>query len=154
VSEKATAMERFVRESNRIEGILREPLQREIDAHAAFLALRMVTLADLEAFVADIAGVPLRRVVGQDVRVGGHVPPPGGPVIERELNYLLRDVATGRSPYEVHVDYELLHPFMDGNGRSGRVLWAWQMRDQGQDPFSLPFLHRFYYQTLDAARTD
>ena len=48
---------------------------------------------------------------------------------------------------ETHVRYELLHPFLDGNGRSGRALWLWLM---GQAP--LGFLHTFYYQTLSAAR--
>jgi hypothetical protein len=147
-----TGVERFVRESNRIEGISREPLQRELDAHAAFLALPTVTVEDLESFVSLIAGVPLRRAVGQDVSVGSHVPPPGGPEIERDLARLLDVANADNDPYEVHVSYELLHPFLDGNGRSGRVLWAWQMRRLGRDPFSLPFLHRFYYQSLDAAR--
>ena len=48
--------------------------------------------------------------------------------------------------------YEMLHPFMDGNGRSGRALWAWMMLRLGQDPFALLFLHRFYYQTLENSR--
>lgn len=48
-------------------------------------------------------------------------------------------------PWEVHIAYEMLHPFTDGNGRSGRMLWAWQMRN-----FPLDFLHTFYYQTLNA----
>jgi len=41
---------------------------------------------------------------------------------------------------------------MDGNGRTGRAIWAWQMQRLGRDPFALPFLHRFYYQTLEAIR--
>jgi len=49
--------------------------------------------------------------------------------------------------FEVHLDYEHLHPFTDGNGRSARMLWAWQMRE-----FPLGFLHTFYYQALSLRR--
>jgi hypothetical protein len=53
----------------------------------------------------------------------------------RRIN--VRDIG----PYPAHIRYEKLHPFMDGNGRSGRAIWALMMR--GRDPFSLPFLHRW-----------
>ncbi len=56
------------------------------------------------------------------------------------------------SPFEAHVAYEKSHPFMDGNGRSGRAIWAWMMQREGLDPYSLQFLHRWYYQSLNAAR--
>lgn len=143
----------FVDESNRIEGIRRAATDYEIAAHAAFMVLREVTVADMESFVTEVAARPLRRAVGQDVYVGNHRPPPGGPGIEPELRSILAVANAGDwTPYDVHVAYETLHPFMDGNGRSGRVLWAWQMRNEGLDPFSLPFLHRFYYQSLDGGR--
>jgi hypothetical protein len=143
----------FVAESNRIEGIDRV-LDHEIAAHIAFLSLlSYVTLEDLEIFVDKIASVPLRRSLGQDVRVAGHVPPPGGPAIETDTKTLLAEInAYELTPYEAHIRYETLHPFLDGNGRSGRALWAWQMLREGKDPFALPFLHCFYYQALDGAR--
>jgi hypothetical protein len=112
-----------------------------------------MTVGALEEFVEVVAARPLRRAVGQDVRVGNHRPPRGGPSIEGHLEDLLSAVNGGRvSPYEAHRRYETLHPFLDGNGRSGRALWAWQMLRDGLDPFALPFLHRWYYQSLDAAR--
>lgn len=51
------------------------------------------------------------------------------------------------SPFTTHLRYESIHPFSDGNGRSGRALWLWQMK--GRAP--LGFLHQFYYQTLAAS---
>lgn len=38
---------------------------------------------------------------------------------------------------------------MDGNDRSGRILWAWQMIEHNISPgLSLGFLHALYYRTL------
>ena len=148
----------FIRESQRIEGITRDPLPREIEAHETFLALEEVMIADLEKFVGDVAGAGLRRLPGMNVIVGSHEPPPGGPKIEAELSELLtvlHNTVEGHSsisPWEAHVEYETLHAFTDGNGRSGRVLWAWQMLREGRDPFALGFLHAAYYQALEASR--
>jgi hypothetical protein len=145
----------FVKQSNAIEGIHGFVKPGVMEAHIRFLSYDSIGVGAMEEFVREVAARPLRRAPGQDVRVGAHFPPPGGPAIERELTSILIVANTGDwSPYDVHRAYEHLHPFLDGNGRSGRVLWAWQMRNEGHDPFALPFLHRWYYQSLDAARSD
>jgi len=150
-------LSRFVAESNRVEGISRPPTEREIAAHEAFLDLPAIEVADLENLVAvctDRRG-RLRGQFGMDVIVGQRIPPPGGIAVVEGLRELLISVnCCERTPWQAHVEYECLHPFLDGNGRSGRALWAWQMWRDGLDPFALPFLHRFYYQTLDNARPD
>ena len=141
----ADALERFVIESNAIEGIDREPTEAEIRAHVRFLEGEVVVAA-LESFVAAVQpGAELRRLRGMDVRVGNHVPPRGGAAILASLIPLLR---ADLSPFERHIHYETLHPFMDGNGRSGRVLWLHDMG--GIEHVPLGFLHTFYYQTLRA----
>jgi hypothetical protein len=143
----------FIVESNQIEGITDPPTDAQIEAHKRILALPQIRVRDLEAFVADVAGTMLRRQPNRRMRVGGNPTPPGGPAIERELRWLLDRANAGvDSPHTTHVQYELLHPFFDGNGRSGRALWAWQMQQLALDPFIRPFLHSFYYQTMDAAR--
>ncbi|HEX5591981.1 MAG TPA: Fic family protein [Solirubrobacterales bacterium] len=142
----------FVRESNRIEGITRDPEPYELEAHQRLIACDYLTLKSVEDFVFDICGKRLRREPGMNVRVGPHVPPPGGPEIPNALDYILTRInQRSLNPYEAHVYYETLHPFMDGNGRSGRAIWNWQMQRERHDPYALPFLHRFYYQALDAA---
>jgi hypothetical protein len=142
----------FVAESNRIEGITRKPTDEELLAHKAFLGLPEVGVADLGVLVRELAPhAKLRSLHGLDVRVGNHYPPRGGPEILERLSRLLIQVGSGSStPWRIHIDYETLHPFTDGNGRSGRALWAWQMHNARNERFmTMGFLHLFYYQTLD-----
>jgi hypothetical protein len=141
----------FIAESNRIEGIVRPTRKVEKEAHEELLGLSEISVNDLVVFVGMIAGTHLRDSVGDDVYVGAHIPPPGGPLIRPALEAIL-DNAYRHSAFRTHVEYETLHPFIDGNGRSGRALWVWCMRKLGADPFTLPFLHRFYYQSLQGAR--
>ena len=69
----------FVRESNRIENI-KDTIGADIAAHQRLLDLEKVRVPDLEMFVRTITrDHVLRDKVGLDVRVGGHIPPSGGP---------------------------------------------------------------------------
>ncbi len=145
----------FVVESNRIEGILRDPRCDEIAAHVEFLSLAEVTVADVSQFVWQVANAPIRKCRGMDVMIGSHRPPRGGKEVPAELAIIL-SLAMDREishPYSTHRKYETLHPFMDGNGRSGRALWAWQMLHHDYWPgLKLGFLHAYYYQSLEASR--
>lgn len=146
-----------VLESNRIEGILRLPSRAELMEFERFMALSSVTVPDLVRFVDFYQpGAVLRDRVGLNVRVGSHVAPRGGPGIESELRRLLDeanlfpDGAREEFAYQAHHAYETLHPFTDGNGRSGRMLWYWMM---GSHAFAtLGFLHAWYYQSLQEGR--
>ena len=139
----------FMRESLRIEGIHRAPTDAELSATAEFLRRETVSVDDLVALVSVYApGKRLRTKLNMNVRVGLYVAPKGGPQIKSLLRAILTDVVRGEHPWHTHRAYERLHPFMDGNGRSGRTLWLWQM-ERRYDGAPLGFLHHFYYQTLE-----
>ena len=141
----------FIRESNHIEGIDREPTQFEIGTATRFLKQASVTVGMMEEAVARFElGARLRERAGMDVRVGNHIAPPGGPEIRMRLENLLTHMHK-HAPHAVHCSYEELHPFVDGNGRSGRLLWLWMMvkKDGGIPP--LGFLHTWYYSSLAAS---
>ena len=139
----------FVLESNKIEGI-RIVDKKEVDALAMFIHPDTIRPADIcnivRAFQPD---AELRERIGMDVRIGNYYPPPGGPTIGTALRNLLRSIQG--VPYLVHHQYEKLHPFTDGNGRSGRALWLWMMLRRGQS-IKLGFLHTWYYQSLEFSR--
>lgn len=157
----------FVQESNRIEGIHRKPTTEEIGAHAQLLATAELTVECVSGFVWTVARASLRSLHGMNVRVGLHLPPPGGPGIASSLKAILGltngiakaaeaagqdwSVLIERRAFMLHHEYEKLHPFMDGNGRSGRAIWLWSMMQDslvGEMALARGFLHTWYYQSL------
>lgn len=138
---------RFVEESNRIEGI-NGAREAELAEFSRFMGLPKLTVDDMKTFVSVYQpGAVIRDRKGLDVMVGGYVPPYGGPGIVPALKEILARANRGGDPWRVHISYESLHPFTDGNGRSGRMVWYWIMRSHPK--MRLGFLHAFYYQTLD-----
>lgn len=140
----------FVRESNHIEGIP-EVREGEVQAAEDFLALEEILIRDLCVFVGVVApGALLRNRPGMNVRVGSHLPPPGGRSVTQTLSRLLERVNSGTiDPYEAHVRYERIHPFEDGNGRSGRMIWLWQKWQIVPEVPPIGFLHSWYYESLE-----
>ena len=73
------------------------------------------------------------------VRVGRHVPPPPEQVsgLMRELLDWWNKEAPKWSPVLssaiVHFQFEDIHPFADGNGRTGRMLALWELYRRGFD---------------------
>src|SRR3990167_5248144 len=127
----------FLTESLKIEGIIRPPTNEEIHVSTLFLEKPLVDVGDMENIASVFApGALLRVSKGMDVRVGSFYPPRGGPEVLRLLDALLLCArgfdSNNNSPFLIHKEYERVHPFTDGNGRSGRLLWLWQMIRLGE----------------------
>ena len=139
----------FAKESNRIEGITNAGSNEIMfEKLEAFLKLEKLTLDNVCDF--NEWGI-LREMEGMNVRVGGYVAPPGGRSIAVDLEEILvLGSLSNCSPYETHIAFEELHPFTDGNGRTGRAIWLWQMVMQYDYDLSLGFLQKWYYQSLES----
>jgi hypothetical protein len=116
----------FVRINNTLSGIQRNPTIEEIAAHRGLLAANALRVENLEIFVAHITtGARLRSEVDVGIDSSGllvRVEP------RADLATILAAARTAVvTPQRLHRLYTLLHPFTDGNARSGRALLLWQI---------------------------
>lgn len=139
----------FIKESNAIEGIYDPPTGAQFTCARCFLTLPKVQIQDIIIMVNTFQdGAALRRYPNMGVMVGNYIGPPGGPEILRLLELILESINNNTAPpFHNHYRYERLHPFTDCNGRSGRLLWLWQMMKFNY-PFYNSFLQTWYYQSL------
>ena len=131
-----------------------------------FAALRHVEKQAAKKRIANEDVLRLHRIVAGEVmdqgdagryramrvQVGEYVPPPPGevPGLMLELLEWWNGEAPALSPVPssaiVHYRFEAIHPFADGNGRTGRALALWELYRRGFDTHHIFSVDEFYWE--------
>jgi Fic family protein len=80
---------------------------------------------------------------GQDVWIGGRKPLDPAKIKVAMSNWL--SMYTFTHPHAAHVEFERIHPFVDGNGRTGRLLLWWSQMRRGEPLTEITFADRYDY---------
>ncbi len=116
----------------------------------AILLLHKILISNIRD---DIAG--RFRKGNEYVRVGNHIAPPPGEVTDRLEKMLAEYNASNdeniiKRITRLHLSFEQIHPFIDGNGRIGRAINNYLLVREGFVPINIKFIDRKeYYEAFE-----
>ena len=127
-----------------VEYISRKALEQELD-RATILLLHKMLISNIRD---DVAG--RFRALNEWVRVGSHVGSAPADIEERVAFALTQYHADPTESIVLrvarfHLEFESIHPFVDGNGRIGRVLVNYLLIREGYVPINIAFVDRSKY---------
>jgi Fic family protein len=140
---------------------------RHVEKHAMKKSIRHEDIFELHRILAD--SVMDQGTAGSyrtiQVRVGRHFPPAAADVsaLMFELlewwNKRSVEISPVLSSAILHYQFENIHPFADGNGRTGRAMALWELYRRGFDSHHIFSVDEYYwedrpgyYAALDAVR--
>jgi Uncharacterized conserved protein len=131
---------------------------RFVEKHAAKKAIRQTDILELHRILAgevmDQGEAGKYRMIA--VRVGNYLPPPPDAVsgLMFELLEWWNGAAAKLSPILssaiLHYRFEAIHPFADGNGRTGRALALWELYRRGFDTHHIFAVDEYYWEDRPA----
>ena len=140
--------------------LLEQMLSRNVSVREVFEAVNLARVIAYQRNRADDAGLSKERILllhqmligaidddiagrfrqrGEYVRVGAHIAP-APEHVEGMIDEILLQYASDLDSYfldriaRFHLDFEVIHPFCDGNGRVGRVIINAQLLKHGLPP--------------------
>jgi cell filamentation protein, protein adenylyltransferase len=120
--------------------------QRSVITHIEVLKLHRIMAGD----VMDQGKAGEYRAIR--VKVGNHIAPPAEDVKPMMSNLLAwwnkgaAKISPSLSSAIVHHQFEIIHPFADGNGRAGRMLSLWELYRRGFDNHHIFSIDEFYWE--------
>lgn len=155
-------MTEHIRQSNLIEDI--EDHSEDIQSIIAWRFLREKNRLDLDVLLELHNLITKNQLPAEDsgrfrrtgVQVGGYICPE--PYLAQQLVhnwiYAMQTFWPSLDPIDMHIRFEKIHPFVDGNGRTGRMLMWWHEMKQDEKPTIFTVEERQKYYDLFKKETE
>jgi len=150
---KTVKIEPWIRESNLIEGV--DDLQEDARCLRAWkwllnqdlLLTETILWLHRRIMIGYLGKYEAGRFRRCGVMVGGRICPPWQDVPSLHMFWLTTHfhAATEEHIKRAHIEWETIHPFVDGNGRTGRMIMNYQRVKAGLEPLLIRFDERQDY---------
>jgi len=150
---------KFIRESDLIEGIDNslEEIEKSIEERSGYPYGHILAFGHLRRYPNEQGLLDAYRILLPElnkdhnpyrkygVTIGGRSGLRSDLIGQAIKDLFSREIKTVEDVCSFHIDYECIHPFLDGNGRTGRMLLNSQLNKIGEDMVIITAARRFEY---------